>query len=78
MEYTFSWGSFVFGIIILIISACVVIWHRQLADTFSGGVGSYERYQLWGIIGCVLGLLVMTNLHTLILTAFLVLFFRGI
>ena len=78
MEYIFSWGSFVFGIIILIISACIVVWHRQLADTFSSGASSYERYQLWGVIGCVLGLLVMTNLHTLILSAFLGLFFKGI
>ena len=76
MEYTFSWGSFFLGIIILVISACIVVWHQKLADNFGDGVSDYSRYQMWGLIGCGLGLLVMTNIHTMIMRAILGLFFH--
>ncbi|MDO4660758.1 MAG: hypothetical protein Q4B27_01270 [Candidatus Saccharibacteria bacterium] len=76
MQYTFSWGSFFIGTLILIVGGCIVVWHRQLSDMFSDDIGSYSRYQMWGLIGCGLGLLVMTNLHDMILRAFLGLFFH--
>ena len=68
MEYTFSWGSFFIGILILLASGSLTLWHRQIADAIGSGVNSYSRYQLWGLIGCGLGLIVMLNLHTVILT----------
>ena len=69
MEYTFSWGAFFVGIIILALGAALTVWYRPIADNFGGGVASYERYRLAGIIGCGLGLIVMLNIHSLILTA---------
>ena len=77
MEYSFSWMSFFVGIIILIIGVCLTIWHRQIADTLGGGVGSYGRYQLWGLIACGVGVIVMINLHAVLLRAFFSLFFRA-
>ena len=48
MQYTFSWGSFFIGTLILIVGGCIVVWHRQLSDMFSDDIGSYSRYQMWG------------------------------
>ena len=53
------------------------MWHRQLADMFGGGVGSYSRYQLYGLIACGVGIVVMVNLHELLLLTFFSLFFGG-
>lgn len=68
MEYTFSAGALFIGLAILIASGCVVIFYRQIADNLASGVSSYDRVKLFGIIGCILGLVVMTSLHTLILS----------
>lgn len=65
--YTFSIGWFFLGMLIMALSAAVVVFHRPLADNLASGVSSYERFKLWGLIGCGVGLLVMLNLHTLIL-----------
>ena len=69
MQYEFSVGAFVFGIMIVVAGVLVVRFHAWLADNFSGGAMSYERFKLSGVIACVVGLLVMVNLHTLILGA---------
>ena len=75
MEYSFSWFSFFIGIIILIVGMCITIWHKQLADMFGSGLSSYGRYRLWGLAACGLGVIVMINLHTVLLTAFFSLLF---
>ncbi|MFZ1248779.1 MAG: hypothetical protein WAQ24_00475 [Candidatus Saccharimonadales bacterium] len=78
MDYSFSWSWFGTGIIVLLASAALVIWHRPVADNFGSGVSSYERYRLWGLIGCGVGLLTMLNVHTLLLGWFFgMLFGRG-
>ena len=76
MEYTFSWGAFAVGALILLVGAALTAWYRPIADNFGGGVGSYDRYRLVGLIGCALGLIVMLNLHTLILNAIFGMFFH--
>ncbi len=68
MEYTFSWGAFFVGMLILAAGAALTIWYRPISDNFGSGVGSYDRYRLVGLIGCALGIVVMLNLHTLILS----------
>ena len=70
MEYTFSWGWFAIGLLALLASVALTVWHRPIADNFGSGVVSYERYRLWGLIGCGLSLVFMLNLHTLFLSWF--------
>lgn len=77
MEYTFSWGTFFVGALILLLGAALIIWYRPIADNLGRGVSSYDRYRLAGIIGCVLGFIVMLNLHSLILGWFFGMFFGG-
>ena len=77
MQYEFSIGSFFIGLLILIAGAALVRWHQVVADNFGSGVASYDRYKLWALIACVLGFIVMLNLHTLILTWFFSMLFPG-
>ena len=65
MEYTYSWGWFFIGLLVLAASVCLTVWYRPIADTMGSGVSSYERFRLWGLIGIGIGLLTMLNLHTL-------------
>jgi len=76
MEYTFSWGAFFIGMIIFVTGGALVVWHRPIADNIGSGVSSYDRYRLAGLIACALGFVVMINLHTLILTTILGIFFK--
>jgi len=68
MEYTFSWGAFFLGILILTASGALIIYYRPIADNFGRGAASYDRYRIWGMVGCALGFVVMLNLHTFLLT----------
>ena len=76
MQYEFSFSSFFIGLLILAAGGAFVAFHQVIADNFGGGVGSYERYKLWGLIACGVGIVVMLNLHTLILTWFFGLLFH--
>ena len=75
MEYEFSWAWFLIGLIIILIGACLVIWHRPLADNFGSGVASYDHFQLFGLIACGVGLIVMLNVHTLLIRMLFSMFF---
>ena len=77
MEYEFSVGSFFVGLFIIAAGAALLKWHRQVADNLGGGVGSYERYKLWALIACGVGIIVMVNFHTLILGWFFSMIFPG-
>ena len=67
MEYEFSWVWFFIGILILTSAGCLTVFYRQIANAIGSGVSSYERYRLYGLLGCFLGVAVMLNLHTLLL-----------
>ena len=67
MNYEFSVGSFFVGLLILIAGVLLLRFHAWVADNFAGGVGSYERFKLFAVIACGLGLVVMTNLHAVLL-----------
>ena len=67
MEWQFSIGASLLGLLVMAIGVGVVVFHQKLADSFFGGVGSYAKTQLAGIIIIVLGLILLTNLHTLII-----------
>jgi len=78
MNYEFSFGSFIFGVLILVAGILFVRYHQWLANNFGAGVGSYDRYKLYGLITCGVGLLVTTNLHVVILRWALGFLFPGL
>ena len=56
------------GLVILIVSGAVIANYQKISDYMLSGVSSYDRVKFWGLIGVGIGLVVMANLHTLILT----------
>ena len=68
MEYEFSWSWMFIGMLIVAAGTALEVWYRPIADNFGNGVGSYERFRLWGLIGIGVGLAVMLNLHSLLLS----------
>ena len=76
MDWNFSIGWMITGLIILAASGAIVANYQKISDTMLSGVSSYDRVKFWGMIGVGLGLAVMANLHTLILTFFVNLVFK--
>jgi hypothetical protein len=76
--YEFSLGAFFVGLLILGVGVAFVRWHQWVADNFGAGVSSYDRYKLVALLTCIVGLVVMVNLHTLLFRWVLGLFFPGI
>jgi uncharacterized membrane protein len=62
--YEFSIGAFFLGFLILLVGVAFMRWHQWVADNFGDGVSSYDRYKLWALVTCVVGFVVMVNLHT--------------
>jgi len=50
--------------------------YQKISDHMLSGISSYDRVKFWGIIGVGLGLAIMMNLHTLILTALVNIVFK--
>lgn len=76
MDFTFSIGWVVAGLVIAAAGGAIVVFYQKIADNLANGVSSYDRVKLFGVITIVVGLVVAMNLHTLILTL-LVNFIRG-
>ncbi len=76
MDWNFSIGWMITGIIITAISGAVVAKYQAISDYMLSGVSSYDRVKFWGMIGVGIGLAVIANLHTLILTLFVNLVFK--
>ncbi len=76
MDWNFSIGWMITGMIILAASGAVVANYQKISDTMLSGVSSYDRVKFWGMIGCGIGLAVMANLHTLLLSLFVSVVFR--
>lgn len=68
MDWNFNIGWMFVGLVILIASGAVVANYQKISDYMLSGVSSYDRVKFWGLIGVGIGLVVMANLHTLILT----------
>ncbi len=65
--YEFSIGSFFVGLLILAAGVAFMRWHQWVGDNFGSGFSSYDRYKLWALITCIVGLVVIVNLHVVIL-----------
>ncbi|MBQ8156302.1 hypothetical protein IJ101_00755 [Candidatus Saccharibacteria bacterium] len=68
MDFTFDFGWMIGGVVIAAAGGAIVYFHKQIADNLASGVSSYEKVKLFGAITTVIGLIIMANLHTLILT----------
>ena len=73
--YDFSLVSFIAGLGILLLGILFVRWHRVIAEHLGGGISSYDKYRLWALIICGLGLLTMLDLPRLLLNLLLGQFF---
>ena len=67
MNYEFSTAAFFIGVIILVVGVVGMRFHQVIADNLGSGVASYDRYKLFALIACILGFIVMLNLHSVIL-----------
>ena len=65
--YELSLGAFFFGLLVLGGGVAMIVFHKEIANNFMYGVGSYDKVKMWGLILCGLGIVIMTNLHSLIL-----------
>lgn len=68
MNFTFSIGWLIGGLVIAAAGGAVVIFYQKIADNLASGVSSYDKVKLFGVITIVVGLLVAMNLHTFILS----------
>ena len=77
MDWNFSFGWFFLGVVILIAGTCITVFYQQISDNMASGVASYERMKLIGLITAAVGFVVMSNLHTLVLSFVVQLVFGG-
>ena len=70
MDWNFSFGWVFVGLLIFSAGGAIVLFYRQIADNMASGVASYGRVKFWGLIIAGVGAIIMTNLHTLLLTLF--------
>ena len=68
MDFTFSIGWMFGGLGIALAGGLVVIFYRAIADNLAGGVSSYEKVKLFGVVTIIVGLLIASNLMSFILT----------
>lgn len=78
MQYHFSIGWFFIGLLIVGAGVAFLRWYQPIADNLGSGVSSYQRFQLWALITCGVGFIVMVNLHTFILANLLKAIFPGL
>jgi len=70
MEWNFSFGWLIFGALVLVAGTLITVFYQPISDNIASGPSSYERVKLAGIIIALVGLIIMTNLHTLLLSLF--------
>ena len=69
MDWNFSIGWFLLGLVIFIAGGAMVFFYKPISDNMASGVSSYQRVKFWGMVVAGIGFIIMVNLHTLILTA---------
>ena len=76
IDWQFSFGWLLLGLLIAGAGTAMVVFYKQIADNIAGGINSYDKVKLYGLITIGVGLMIMMNLHTLILGWFVSLFIR--
>ena len=75
MDFTFSIGWMLGGLAIAAAGGAIVFFYKQIADNLANGVSSYERVKLFGVITIIVGLLIASNLMSLVLNLIVSLIF---
>ena len=78
MDWNFSIGWFIAGVLILAAGGVIVVKYQWVAENVAHGVSSYDRVKLFGLIACGVGLLLMANLHTTLLRLILGMIFPNL
>lgn len=68
MDYEFSVGWLIGGLVIAFAGVMIVIFYRQIANALVNGVSSYDKVKLVGIITIIVGFLLASNLFFFILS----------
>ena len=76
MGWSFSFGWMFAGLLVMVAGALIVIYYQKVAESFLNAVTDYEKTKLIGIIVVIVGLILVTNLHAVLLTAFVNLLFK--
>ena len=75
MDFEYSFGWMIGGLLITLAGGLIVIFYRQISENLVNGVSSYEKVKLFGIITIIIGLIATANLHVLLLTLIVKLLF---
>ena len=76
LDWNFSIGWMLTGLAIVIGSGAIVANYQKISDYMLSGVSSYDRVKFWGMVGVGIGLAVMANIHTFLLSLFVRLVFK--
>jgi magnesium-transporting ATPase (P-type) len=68
LDYHLEIVWIIIGAIIFLIGACMVGFAKPIADNLA--IASYSRLKMWGIIFCVLGLLILPSFLPWLLDSF--------
>ena len=77
VAWTFSAGWMMIGLLIFIGGGAIIALHQKIADSMMSGVVDYQRVKIAGLVVIGLGLIIMMNLHTLLLSMLVSLIFPG-
>lgn len=79
MEYSFSAGWFIVGLLVIAAGACMVKFFQQVTHNVIGkGIEYYDKVKLAGVITCGAGIFIALNLHMFILGFIARLIFGGV
>lgn len=78
MHYSFNVPWFIVGIIVTAVGLALVRYYKEACDNFAWGAHSYQKCKLIGLATCMVGILMIFNLHSLLLSAIAHTFFSGV
>ncbi len=67
MHYHFNIPWFIVGVIVTAVGFALVRYYKEACDNFAWGAHSYQKCKLIGLAACMLGILMIFNLHSLLL-----------
>lgn len=78
MHYSFNIPWFIVGIIVTAVGLALVRYYKEVCDNFAWGAHSYQKCKLIGLATCMVGILMIFNLHSLLLSAIAHTFFSSV